>query len=139
MKLTLALLADFANKTSDGKLNILGTFNRIYSAQYPAIHSEMKLVLRFELHPVELEQPKKLELQLRDDRGTKVFSVTADMTITATPDAETGEMVNFDMILGMNGFHIESAGRYEFVILVNGDLKGAIPFTAALRDRPPHA
>ena len=34
-------------------LGLLGVFDRIWSDRYPAVHPEMKLVLRFELHPAE--------------------------------------------------------------------------------------
>ncbi len=34
MDAALALLADFANESTDGKLNILGVFDTIYAARY---------------------------------------------------------------------------------------------------------
>jgi hypothetical protein len=136
MNLTLGLLADYANKSSDGKLNILGIFNRIWSENYPAIHPEMKLVLRFDVHPAETGQPKKFQIQLRNERGAVLFELAGEMTVPA-PKEPLGEMINVDQILGLTGFPLEAPGRYEFVILVNDDVKGTVPFTAALR--PPQA
>ena len=48
MDVTLALLADAANVSQDGKLNILGIFNGLGAAAFPATHPSMHLVLRFE-------------------------------------------------------------------------------------------
>jgi hypothetical protein len=133
MELTLGLLADYANKTSDGKLNILGIFNRIWSAQFPAVHSEMKLVLRFEMHPAELGETKKIRIQLRNDTGRVLMELTGDLNVTPPGDLPPGEMVSVDQILGMNRLSIAAAGRYEFVVLVNGEVKGQVTFSAAQR------
>ena len=43
MNVTLALRADPANRSSDGKLNMPGTFNRIFLAKFPATHADMRL------------------------------------------------------------------------------------------------
>ena len=51
MNVRLAVLADYANVTGDGKLNILGIFDRINLLQIPAVHPQMHLVLRIEAHP----------------------------------------------------------------------------------------
>jgi len=127
MELTLGLLADFANKSAERKLNILGVFDRIWSDRYPAVHPEMKLVLRFELHPAELDQTKKIQIQLRDDEGRQLFELAGDAVVSRSGGAPLGEMVHMDQILGINGMRIERAGRYEFVVLVNGEVKGQVP------------
>lgn len=63
MNAKLALLADFANQSADGMLNILGAFDTIYAVKSPAVHPEMKLVVRFEVHPAEAEQHRQLDIQ----------------------------------------------------------------------------
>jgi hypothetical protein len=138
MELTLGLLADFANKSADGKLNILGVFNRIWADVYPCVHPEMKLVLRFELHPAEASETKKLQIQLRTDEGRQLMDLAGEMPVAApaTP-VPRGEMIHVDQILGLNNFPIEAPGRYEFVILSNGEVKGTVPFTAAARPARP--
>ena len=50
MLVKLAVLADYANVTSDGKLNILGIFDRMNVLNLPAVHPQMNLVLRLEAH-----------------------------------------------------------------------------------------
>jgi hypothetical protein len=139
VKLTLGLLADFANKSSDGKLNILGAFTRIWADRYPATHPEMKLVLRFEIHPAELGQTKKIQIQLRDENGRQIFELSGDMNLRQPPPEALprGQMMHSDQILGLNRLTFAAPGRYEFVVLVNGEIKGEVPFTVALRDAKP--
>lgn len=132
MELALALLADFANKSADGKLNILGAFNRIFAEKFPAVHTEMKLVLRFSVHPAETGETKKIKIQLRTDTGQVKMEIEGEMKLPRPPRI-TGEMLTSDQILGINGLQIEAAGRYEFVVFVNGEVKGSAPFTASAR------
>ena len=48
MRVPLAVLADYANVTTDGKLNIMGIFNRIFASALPVVHPQMRLVMRFQ-------------------------------------------------------------------------------------------
>ncbi len=94
----------------------------------------MKLVLRFRLHPAELEEPKRIQIQFRDDQGKKLMELGGTMT---TPVREAGrpagQMASTDLILGINGLWLETPGSYEFVILVNGELKASVPLKAVQR------
>lgn len=136
MNVTLAVLADFANKSVDGKLNILGVFDTIYAESYPAVHPEMKLVIRFEMHPAETEEAKKVQIQLRNDRGAKLSEVAADLQVQVPPGVRgAGEMVTADIILSLAGLPIDQPGTYEFVVLVSGEVKRTVPFKAMQRPR----
>jgi len=48
MEVVLAVLADYANVSQEGKLNIMGIFDIISSEKFPTFHPEMKLVVQFE-------------------------------------------------------------------------------------------
>ena len=134
MNVALALLADAANLSVDGKLNILGIFNTIFSDRYPAVHPEMKLVLRLQLHPAELDQPKQVNVQLRNDEGRRVDGFGADFTVQAAPGLGTGgEMLTNDNVVSVSNLYLEGPGTYEFVILVNGEVKAQVPLKALLR------
>lgn len=137
MDVTLAVLADFANQSADGKLNILGIFDTVYAEQYPAAHPEMKLVVRFGIHPAEIGQQKHIEIQLRTDQGQRVFQFTVELALEPKEGQQipAGEMITTDSILGINGLRIDAAGTYEFVILVNGEVKASVRLKAVLRPR----
>ena len=53
MDVTLAVLADHANVSDQGKLNILGIFDRILASNFPAVHPQLHPVLRFSASPAE--------------------------------------------------------------------------------------
>ncbi len=136
MDVAVALLADFANQSVDGKLNILGVFDTIYSIKYPAVHPEMKLVLRFRMHPAEVDDPKRVRIQLRDDHGRKLLELGGEMTVSPREgQVSPGDMISSDSILGINGLPLEAPGAYEFVVLVNEEVKATIPFKAVLRQQ----
>lgn len=46
MHVSFALFADAANLSQEGKLNILGVFDALHVAQFPAIHPRATLVVR---------------------------------------------------------------------------------------------
>ena len=136
MDVALAVLADFANSSADGKLNILGIFDTVYAEQYPAAHPEMKLVVRFRIHPAETGQHKLIEIQLRTDQGRRLFQFTIELDLPELKEGQrvsAGEMITTDSILGINGLRIDAAGTYEFVILVNGEVKASVPLKAVVR------
>jgi hypothetical protein len=137
MDVTLAVLADFANSSADGKLNILGIFDTVYAEEYPAVHPEMKLVARFRIHPAEIGQKKHIEIQLRTDQGIRLFQFTVEMDLVEPKEGRfpAGEMITTDSILGINGLRINAAGTYEFVILVGGEVKASVPLKAVVRSR----
>jgi len=133
MNATLAVLADFANQSADGKLNILGAFDTIYAVKYPASHPEMKVVVRFELHPAEADQSKALEIQFRDSDGRKLFALRGELRVTIREGSPAGEMLSTHTILGINGLQLPAPGRYEFVVMVNGEIKALLPLRAIMR------
>ncbi|MGQ0815199.1 MAG: DUF6941 family protein [Gemmatimonadota bacterium] len=123
MQVTLAALADYANVTGDGKLNILGIFDRINLLQIPAMHPQMHLVLRLEARPAELERTHNVEIRLHDPEGTTIFEVKGEIV----PRGEAGRPVSTNQILTLNNLQLEKIGEYVFVVLINNDVKTEIP------------
>ena len=46
MKIPMAFLADEANISQEGKLNVLGIFDRIAAAEFPVVHPRMVFAFR---------------------------------------------------------------------------------------------
>ncbi len=125
MDVTLAALADSANISQEGKLNILGEFNQIHAPSVPALHSSMALVLRLEAGPVEYGQEKRVEIRLVDADGNSVLDVgTATVPV---PNAGPGKRARIVTVLNIQNTVLESYGDYVFVVLVNGDEKATVP------------
>lgn len=125
MLVKLAVLADYANVTSDGKLNILGIFDRMNVLNLPAVHPQMNLVLRLEAHPAEHGRAHPVEIRLHDPDGQTIFEVAGEIV----PQGDPGEAVSTNQILTLNNLQLGKTGGYTFVVLVNNDLKAEIPLT----------
>lgn len=66
MKIIFSVLADAANITREGKLNILGIFDSIQAQQFPVTHPpQRQLVMRFEGDRAEAGKSKKAEVPLK--------------------------------------------------------------------------
>lgn len=69
MKPLLFLAADYANITGDGKLNVMGIFNDIFSFNFPARHSSMHLVGKLGAELGEYGQTRNFTIKLLDEDG----------------------------------------------------------------------
>jgi hypothetical protein len=123
VQVKLAVLADYANVTADGKLNILGIFDRISVTGIPVVHPQMHLILRLEAHPAERGRQHNVEIRLHDPDGSTVFEVKGDVL----PDGPPGQTVATNQILTLNNLQLSKEGGYNFVVLVNNDLKSEVP------------
>lgn len=124
MKVTFAVLADAANITREGKLNILGIFDSIQAQQFPVTHPQMQLVMRFEADISEAGKKKKVEVQLMDEDGKKLFVLGGEFTFGP---GRPGEVIGSNHILTINMLKFEKPGTHEFKILINDELKAEVP------------
>jgi hypothetical protein len=122
MQVKLALLADYANVTAEGKLNILGIFDRIAVQEIPAVHPQMHLILRLEAHTAERDRVHNVEIRLYDPDGQTVFEVKGDIV----PQGTHGHTIATNQILTLNNLQLNKAGGYTFVVFVNNDLKSEV-------------
>jgi hypothetical protein len=132
VQVKLALLADYANVTAEGKLNILGIFDRINVMEIPAVHPQMHLILRLEAHPAERNRPHNVEIRLHDPDGETVFDVRGDFV----PQGKAGETIATNQILTLNNLQLAKPGGYTFVVLVNNDLKTEVPLAVEVAPPP---
>jgi hypothetical protein len=132
MQVKLALLADYANVTAEGKLNILGVFDRINIAEIPAVHPQMHFILRLEAHSAERDRAQNIEIRLYDPDGQTVFEVKGDMV----PHGKPGQTIATNQILTLNNLQLSKTGGYMFVVFVNNDLKTEIPLGVELSSTP---
>ncbi len=125
MEVPFAVLADAANISQEGKLNILGIFNRIWAVGFPAPHPQLQLVVACEADSAEAQQTKTLEVQLSDGDGKKVIIISGKLKV---PKGESGYPIRIHQVLPLSGIRFEKPGDYAFKVLVNGELKNTVPF-----------
>ena len=77
MDVSLALLADAANTSRDGKLNLLGIFDAIQAPTFPTTHPSMTLVLRLEASAADGNRAHDLDVRFIDADGARLFKIDA--------------------------------------------------------------
>ena len=125
MEVPLALLADYANVSREGKLNVMGVFNRIWAKEFPTVHPEMQLVFRLEAGPAERGQEKTIEIKLLDADGNVVQDLTGHLSV---PSESADLTTQIDQILKLTNVTFQKSGDYRFDILVNGETKTTVKF-----------
>lgn len=124
MQVRLALLADFANVTAEGKLNIIGTFDHIAVSSFPAIHPQMQLILRLEAHASEKGRPHRIDIRMLDPGGRTVFDITGEIVPRG---GAPGERVATNQVIGINNLRLETEGEYTVAIFIDGQLATELP------------
>ncbi len=125
MEVTLAVLADYANVSREGKLNILGIFDIIRARVFPTTHSQLLLVMSLEASIAEVGQSKTVEVKLMNEDGKQLFGISGQLELKG---AQPGELIRNNHILQLNNLVFEKLGNYVFHVFVNGELKRSVPF-----------
>ena len=124
MDVTLAVLADYANVSQDGKLNILGVFQEVNATELPAVVAQMYLVIAFEAGAAEFETEKQIRIALLETDGSEVMSMEGPMWVERP--GRHGSRAYLNQIVTLQGLTLPRSGDYAFHILVNGEEKRAV-------------
>jgi hypothetical protein len=123
LEVSLAVLADYANVSREGKLNIMGIFDRIFARQLPGQFPPMQVVIRLDAHYAEMGREHTIQVQLRDPDGDTVFDINGSFTPLG---GEAGEVAPLNHILSLGNLPLHKPGGYTVVIWVDNDLKKEI-------------
>lgn len=131
MDCTLALLADAANVSQEGKLNVLGAFANINTRAVPTVHPNMTLVLRFEASAAEAGESKRVQALLLDADGARQEGAGFEARFEVPPP-QAGRRIRMHTIVNLVGTRFEREGDYQLAILINGDQKAEIPLSVTV-------
>lgn len=123
MDLSFMLISDYTNTTGDGKLNVMGIFGSITSMTFPTTHPEMYVIAQLVASPAEYNRAFKFELKLMDEDGQQIGNI---ITNAEVPKPETGRYVRMNHVLRLVNITFPGPGEYEFVVLVDNDVKGTL-------------
>ena len=137
MNIDFAVVCDYAIVDQYGKLSVLGMFQHIWVAQFPAVHPRLHLVLRLKGRRTEIGE-HAVRIRLTDEGGNEVLKGDGTVTFSEPPagvvEIEAGCVLVFDV-------PFRQAGRYRFEIAVDDDERTEVPIVVAQRpnSRAPEA
>ncbi len=127
MKVQLAFLADYANVTADGKINVMGMLNIVYAPRVPAEHRQMYLITQYHIEAADRGLTKHLEITFYDPDEIEIFRVTRDAPLPE--NAPLGATV--PQIVELAGLVFEKFGEYRFSISIDGEERVVVPLHVA--------
>ena len=118
MQVEIAVLADAANISREGKLNICGIFQHVFGQSLPIGWPMMTLVLQLRLAPEEAGQRHTLSIRLNAPQGN-VLQQFPDAQFEAPADPGARKVI-IPLTVNFAGLAFPAFGQYGFEILVNG-------------------
>ncbi len=133
MDIAFAMLADAANVSREGTLNILGSFDRIHGAKFPLTYSRMVLVMRFIASAAEYGSEKKIDIVTLDADGKQLGKISGSLKL---PEGRPGRQLKINHVLPLT-VTFPAPGEFSVEILVNGEPKATVPVEVAQREQKP--
>jgi len=123
MNIQVAVLCDAATDYK-GKLNLLGTFNSVYTRELPADYPQCSIVLRVVFNRVE-EGSHKLRINFVDEDGKFVMPSIELPFKVSVPKDDSFAFRNF--ILNIQRLKFEKLGQHAVDIAIDGRQEASIP------------
>ena len=133
MNIQIACLCDAATDYQ-GKLNLLGTFDTIFTRKLPAVHPGCAIVLRIVFTPVEAGS-HRLRLSFVDEDGRAVIQpLDLPFEVRLPPGAPS---LSRNFILNLQQVKFERAGSHSVDVALDGRQEISIPlFIRQVADAP---
>lgn len=123
MEVPIATLCDAATDYA-GKLNLLGTFDTVLTTQFPAVHPQCAIALRFVFNKAE-EGHRAFRLALVNEDGKSVMP-----PVELAIDVRIPDEVNYlsrNLIINLHQLKFDAAGQYSVEVLMDGRQVASIP------------
>jgi hypothetical protein len=128
MKVEIFTLCDAATTDAAGKLNILGSFDRLNATQTPVMHPQCALAIKLRFERVE-EGTKSIRIQFVDADGKSVMptlNTTSQVQFRPSDSTATASLV-----LVIQQLKLPKFGEYSIDLAVDGHHEGYIPLVVA--------
>jgi hypothetical protein len=107
-----------------GKLNLLGVFDHIWSQTTPARHPSCAVVARLRFTRIE-EGDHKVKVTFADEDGNLLLpALDGSLKIQFPPDAAT---VTQNLILNIQGLELKEFGEYTIDLAIDGRQEASTP------------
>ena len=119
VKIVLMAIADYASvEPQTGKLNILGVFDRITVASFPATHYRMYLALKFESDILDATARHSLSIALTGEDGNELFTLSGQLQM---PESPPGLSAQLSIVCELNQLAFQNPGDYRIYVSVDDD------------------
>lgn len=109
----MAVLADEANVSQEGKLNLMGIFDRIAAADFPVAHPKLVFAFRVEAEFADSGRMFPVRVTMEDEDGEVLFEAAGELM---APHVAPGEYSTANQLFSLVGLQFPRAGMYRFVV-----------------------
>ena len=132
MNIQAAVLCDAATD-DNGKLNLLGAFDTIYTPQMPAVHLQCFVALRVTFQPGD-EGTRKLTLNFINADGRSIMqAIELPVPVTLPDDAH---FLTRNFIVNIQQLKFEEPGLYSVDVRLDDESQTSIPLLVKMLERP---
>ena len=124
MKVEIFTLCDAATVDAGGKLNILGSFDRLNAKQVPVIHPQCSLAIKLRFERVE-EGKKRLRIAFVDSDGAAVMPTLDAATEVRFQGNDSTSTVS--LALNIQQLKLPRFGEYSIDLAVDDRHESSIP------------
>lgn len=117
MEVTLAALADSANVSGGGKLNILGAWDTLHATEFPTTHPAMSFAFRLKAEHEDKNTQQALQVNLLDEDFRVLWGASATIQVG---EIQPGEFTQIPHVVNLVGTRFEKPGRYRLRIRIEG-------------------
>lgn len=134
MRVELFTLCDFAQAEPTGKMNLVGTFDRIFAKEEPVKRSLFAVAarLRFEAHE---EGARSVVLSFIDSDGQRVMPLLRAQFTVKLPPGEPSATLNYVMVIPQ--LKLPRFGDYQIDLAVDDKVEATLPLYVRQRAAPP--
>jgi len=134
IKIPLAVIADSANVSREGKLNILGIFQNIGASTVPATHPQSSLILTFEGERGDANSEHPIKIQMVNADGEVMMNIEASLRFNMPPAGEHSVLAH--QIFQFANITFPRFGTYDLNIFVNNEVRKTVSLNV-LEVKPP--
>lgn len=129
MKLRFAMIAEYANVTGDGKLNISGISDHLFAYQFPVTHRDLYVINSLETENDDDRTTQEVWVQVISPEGQILSEIRSAIAVDGLRQVYNQVHVIQDLLF-------QEPGSHQVNLLFNGQLVQAMPLELVLVPRP---
>ncbi len=134
IKIPFAVIADSANVSREGKLNILGIFQNIGANTVPATHPQISLILTFQGERGDSNSEHPIKIQMVSADGEVMMNIEASLRFNMPPPGEHSVLAH--QIFQFANLTFPRFGTYDLNVFVNNEVRKTVSLNV-IEVKPP--